>query len=105
MTDKENPPAAATGRGHRKGTDSNCPGLYHNLPLATRRIIPPGQIYKQNGITQPVSRRWLFLVTKCPFCHRQHLHGGAPTWDELGPTRISHCHRGGEYKLVPEVTP
>jgi hypothetical protein len=34
-----------------------------------------------------------FVVEKCPFCQRRHIHGA------VEGTRVSHCAAGGTYRL------
>lgn len=74
-----------------------------SLPAAPGVLIPPLQefTFKRRKIR---SNGWRFLVNTCPYCNKQHLHGGHPDPAELGETRVSHCGRG-QYRLVGEGQP
>ena len=62
------------------------------------RMIEPLSFYRFNGRKILNGFGWSLLVT-CPYCGREHLHGGCQDPADLISTRLSPCGHG-EYFLV-----
>ena len=46
---------------------------------------------------------WHLIVDSCPYCGKQHRHGGGPItgdWRRLLGHRVSDCRHSGGYILV-----
>ena len=68
------------------------------LSIANGELIPPGTYYMLNGRRAYSGKAYVIKVL-CPFCSREHKHGGCEDLGQLVPTRLSHCGCGHEYVL------
>jgi len=76
---------------------------HEQLPVAYGRLIPPHTFYKING-KMALSGGMYKTVVRCPFCYKEHAHGGCKDLRKLVPTRQAHCG-GGRYELKIEGGP
>lgn len=57
------------------------------------------------SVAERSGRVWQWVVKACPFCGKQHWHGGGPASgdprERLGP-RVAHCGQG-DYELRDEA--
>ncbi|WP_328488234.1 hypothetical protein [Streptomyces zaomyceticus] len=98
MTTRKNPPAANQGAEDQRTSGSAT-------TVARRSHIAYCRAYTARGA---FGRFWVLVVLDCPFCGKQHSHGGG---DQLRPSyghRAAHCANsrpGHGYWLEPaEVT-
>jgi len=44
--------------------------------------------------------RFELVISKCPFCGFQHIHGGGSGPEPDGGHRLAHCGHGRDYVLI-----
>lgn len=68
-----------------------------NFPIAYGRLIEPRSFYRLNK-KLALSGGMYKVVIRCPYCGKEHAHGGCADLRKIGPTRWAHCG-GGFYRL------
>jgi hypothetical protein len=56
-------------------------------------------------ITKIVLKKIISIYVLCPFCNKEHKHGGGHSLEDLPSmlgSRSSHCEKGGQYIITEQ---